>query len=136
MTLDLTIQEVDEIWMATEQQCPSVTSIDRLETICTVPSLLGSGYHREMELYPGLDLCIFNATYNDLTFRGVENRHLVQFMVHLSGIIDSGHFLYLDSSCETPSWCGRSLAATPVKAVFCYADRRTAPRTATFSARG
>ncbi|MDV2998233.1 MAG: HTH-type transcriptional activator RhaR [Chroococcidiopsis sp. SAG 2025] len=105
MTLDLTIQEVDEIWIETEQQCPPVTSIDRLEAIYTMPSLLGSGYHREMELHPGLDLCIFNATYNNLTIRGVENRHLVQFMVHLSGVIDSGHFLYLDA---TQSYIGGS----------------------------
>jgi AraC-like DNA-binding protein len=98
MSLDLTAQEFNEIWMEAEQQCPPVTSIDRRETICSVPSRLGSGYRREMELYPGLELTIFNETLNNLTFRGVENRHLVQFMVHLSGVIDTGHSLYQDAN--------------------------------------
>ncbi|XPM52408.1 MAG: hypothetical protein EDM05_028955 [Leptolyngbya sp. IPPAS B-1204] len=33
MSLDLTAQEVDDIWMEAEQHCPPATSIDRLETI-------------------------------------------------------------------------------------------------------
>jgi AraC-like DNA-binding protein len=120
MSLDLTAQEVDEIWMEAEQQCPPVTSIDRLETICSVPSRLGSGYRCEMELYPGLELTIFNETLNDLTFRGEENRHLVQFMVHLSGVIDTGHLLYQDanqsyigSSGIQPAFTSFSPAAQP-----------------------
>lgn len=106
MSFDLTAQEFDEICMEAEQQCPPVTSIDRLETISSVPPLLGSGYHRQMELFPGLELSIFNETYPDgLTYRGVENRHLVQFMVHLSGVVDSGSFLYQDA---TQSYIGGS----------------------------
>lgn len=105
MSLDLTEQEVDEIWMEAEQHCLPVTSIDRLETICTVPTLLGSGYRRKIELYPGLELLIFNETFNNLTFHGVENRHLVQFMVHLSGVIETGHSLYQDA---TQSYIGGS----------------------------
>ncbi|NEQ20627.1 MAG: helix-turn-helix transcriptional regulator [Microcoleus sp. SIO2G3] len=99
MSLDLTTQDVDEIWMEAEQRCPPATSIDRLETIHTVPSQLGTGYNRDIELCPGLELSIFNETYHeDLTFRGVEHPHLVQFMVHLSGVIDSGSFLYQDAT--------------------------------------
>jgi AraC-like DNA-binding protein len=105
MSLDLTAQEVDEIWMEAEQQCPPVTSIDRLETICVVPTRLGRGYQREMELCPGLELEIFNVTYNDLMFRHKESPHSVQFMVHLSGVIDSGDHLYQDS---TQSYVGGS----------------------------
>jgi hypothetical protein len=43
-------------------------------------------------------LTIFNETPNDLTFRGEENRHLVQFMIHLSGVIDTEHSLYQDAN--------------------------------------
>lgn len=106
MGLDLTTQEVDAIWLEAKQHCPPATSIDRLETIRTVPSQLGHGYHREMELCPGLELAIFHETYpQGLTFRGSENRHPVQFMVHLSGVVDSGDFLYQDA---THSYIGGS----------------------------
>jgi AraC-like DNA-binding protein len=98
MSLDLTAQEFDVIWMEAEQRYPPATSIDRLETIHTIPSQLGYGYRRTMELCPGLELEIFNETYpNGLVYRGVEHQHLVQFMVHLSGVVDSGSFLYQDA---------------------------------------
>jgi len=106
MSLDLTVQDVDELWMEAKQHRPPATSIDRLETIHTVPSQLGSGYSREMELCAGLELAIFHTTYaEDLTCRGVENPHPVQFMVHLSGVVDSGDFLYQDA---TQSYIGGS----------------------------
>jgi AraC-like DNA-binding protein len=99
MSLDLTAQEVDEIWLEAEQHCPPVTSIDRLETIRAVPSQLGNGYYRDIELCPGLELSIFHETYpRGFTYRGVEHPHLVQFMVHLSGVVDSGDFLYQDAA--------------------------------------
>ena len=62
-----------------------------------MPSRLGSGYHREMELYPGLELSIFHETYNDLTTRAPENQHLVQFNVHLSGVNDSADYVLIDA---------------------------------------
>ncbi len=112
MGFDLTAQEVDEIWMEAEQHCPPATSIDRLETIRTVPSRLGTGYKRDIELCPGLELSIFNETYHeDLTFRGLEHSHLVQFMVHLSGVVDSGSFLYQDA---TQSYIGGNGIQPPV----------------------
>jgi AraC-like DNA-binding protein len=59
-----------------------------------------------MELCPGLELSIFNETYHeDFTYRGREHPHLVQFTVHLSGVIDSGSFLYQDA---TQSYIGGS----------------------------
>ncbi|MBE9156977.1 helix-turn-helix transcriptional regulator [Nodosilinea sp. LEGE 06152] len=106
MSLVLTDQEVSALWAEAEQHCLLATSIDRLETIHTLPSSLGYGYCREIELCAGLDLTIFNETYStNFTFRGVENRHLVQFMVHLSGVVDSGDFLYQDA---TQSYVGGS----------------------------
>lgn len=96
MGLDLTAQEIKEIWVEAEQQCSPVTSIDGLETIYSVPTLLGSGYRREIELYPGLELCIFNENYRDLTVQGTEDEHPVQFKVHLSGIEDSGDHVLIN----------------------------------------
>ncbi len=115
MSLDLTAQEVDEIWTEAEQHRPPAISIDRLESIHTVPSQLGSGYIREIELCPGLDLAIFHETYAaDLTYRLFEHPHLVQFMVHLSGVVDSGDFLYQDA---TQSYIGGS-GIQPAVAIF------------------
>jgi AraC-like DNA-binding protein len=106
MGLDLTAQEVHAIWDEAEQCHPPSPSIDCMETIHTMPSELGSGYRREIELCPGLELATFSETYHeDLTFRGVEHQHLVQFMVHLSGVVDSGSFLYQDA---TQSYIGGS----------------------------
>ena len=106
MSLDLTATEFDDIYEDAQQQCPPVTSADGLENIHTLPSQLGYGYHREIELCSGLELAIFHEIYPDgFIYRGVENLHPIQFMVHLSGTVDSGSFLYQDS---TRSYIGGS----------------------------
>jgi AraC-like DNA-binding protein len=97
MGLSLTVQEIDAIALEAEQDCPPVVSADGLETLCRMPPQIGHGYRREIELCPGLELGIFHETHNDLTVRVAENQHLVQFMVHLSGVVDCGDFLYQDS---------------------------------------
>jgi AraC-like DNA-binding protein len=89
MSLTLTAQEHDEICLEAAQRCLPIVSIDRLETIYPMPAQLGQGYSRVMELYPGLELSIFNETYrDDVTFRASENQHPVQFQVRLTGIED------------------------------------------------
>lgn len=105
MGLDLTAQEIEEIWVEAEQQCPPVTSIERLETIYSVPTLLGSGYRRQIDLYPGLELCIFNETYCDLIAQVTENEHLVQFnfKVAVSHIYLFQPELYGISACSDAS---------------------------------
>jgi len=114
MSLDLTSQEVDAIWDETEQHCPPITSIDRLETIYTVPSQLGNGYVRDIELCPGLDLRILNKTPHDLTQRFLENDHPVQFAAYVSGVFDSGDFVRIDAE---QSYIGGS-GIQPCHAVF------------------
>jgi AraC-like DNA-binding protein len=90
MSRYLTAHEYDEIWLEVEQHCPPATSIDRAETIYSLSSTLGSFYNREIELYPGLDLCIQHITHHqDLTVKVSENEHLVQFLVLLSGVVDA-----------------------------------------------
>lgn len=99
MSLDLTDAELDEIYAEAEQHCPPVSSADGLESIHTLPTQLGYGYSRKIDLCSGLELVIFYEIYPDgFIYRGVENAHPVQFMVHLSGTVDSGSFLYQDSS--------------------------------------
>ena len=115
MSLDLTAKELDAIWADAGQQSPPAMSTDGLETICTLPSQLGYGYLRQIELCPGLELTIFHETYPEgFIYRGVENPHLVQFMVHLSGVIDSGSFLYQDSNYSYIGGSGIQRAVTNV----------------------
>ncbi|NJK54137.1 MAG: helix-turn-helix transcriptional regulator [Leptolyngbyaceae cyanobacterium SU_3_3] len=97
MSLDLTSEAVDEIWAEAEQQCAPVTTIDGLETIHIVPSILGQGYERAIELMPGVYLNIFYYTFHDLTIQTLENEHLVQFLVNLSGVADGGDYLLINS---------------------------------------
>ena len=97
MSLDLTIQEADEIYAEAEQHYPPATSVDHMEIIYPEPSKLGSGYNREMELCSGLELCIMDITSHDLTLRVPENDHLVQFTVLLSGTCDCGDHVQLNA---------------------------------------
>lgn len=97
MGLELTTQEISSIWQEAEQQCPPATSIDRLETLYTVPAPLGSGHCRAIELFPGLELCIINKTSPDLTRQVPENDHPVQFAAYLSGVYDSGDLVLINS---------------------------------------
>ncbi|MEM9903699.1 MAG: AraC family transcriptional regulator [Cyanobacteria bacterium P01_D01_bin.44] len=96
MSLDLTLQDLDALEEA-EQQATPVASPDSAEAIYTVPPQIGSGYHREIELQPGMELRIFNYTYRDVALRIPEDQHLVQFIVHLSGVADSGDLVYQDA---------------------------------------
>jgi len=98
MSLDLTDHELDEIWTEAGQHYPPATSIDRVETIYSASSSLGSIYSREIELCPGLELCIQHSTYHeDLTVKGSENEHLVQFAVLLSGVADAGSHVLINA---------------------------------------
>ena len=97
MSLDLTLQEADELYAEAEQHCPPATSADHMEIIYPEPFKLGSGYNREMELCSGLELCIMDVTPRDLMLRVPENNHLVQFSVLLSGVCDCGDHLQLNA---------------------------------------
>ncbi|MEM1255628.1 MAG: AraC family transcriptional regulator [Cyanobacteria bacterium P01_H01_bin.21] len=106
MSLDLTAQAVDDICAEAERSGAVTMSTDGLETICTIPSPLGYGYRREIELCSGLELAIFHETYfDDLIYREIENHHPVQFMVSLSGTINTTGFLHQDA---TQSYVGGS----------------------------
>ena len=103
MGITLTSQQLDDLLV--ETQCQTLTACqdsvqatrqERLETIYTLPPQIGSGVLRELELCEGLLLSIVQAKTHDLTVKLPENSHLVQFMVHLSGVVDGGDILYQD----------------------------------------
>lgn len=120
MSLNLTPQLEAEIWEEADRHYPPVTSIDRLETIYTLPPLLGCGHQRVLELVPGLELCFFNDHYReDTTFHIDENDHLVQFRLLLSGMEDSKDVLinreqsYIGGSGKQPHLTNRIPQAQP-----------------------
>ena len=97
MSLDLTVHDIGAIVTEAQQNYPPVTSSDQVETIYTQPPTLGSGYTREIEVYPGLDFCIVDRVQHDLTVHVPENQHSVQFAVYLLGVLDCGEHLQLNA---------------------------------------
>lgn len=93
MSLELTTHDIEVIEAEAAQHYPPIISSDHLEITYTEPPTLGSGNTREIKLCPGLELCIFDNVWHDLTERVSENEHLVQFVAHLSGMINSGDYL-------------------------------------------
>ncbi|MGD1896968.1 MAG: hypothetical protein ACFB16_08450 [Phormidesmis sp.] len=80
-----------------------------------MPAELGSGFVRDVALQPGMELCIFDRVYQDITYRFPESQHPVQFMVLLSGVVDSGDFLYQDANW---GYIGGSGIQHPVSSFF------------------
>ncbi|MEM9219566.1 MAG: hypothetical protein AAGD25_35205 [Cyanobacteria bacterium P01_F01_bin.150] len=94
--LNLTAQEKYDIWAEALSDRPPIYAPDGSEMHFTLPTPLGVGNHRAIEVAPGMVLNVFEATYRDLCLRVPENEHPVQFEILLSGAIDSGDFLYQD----------------------------------------
>ncbi|MEM9804583.1 MAG: AraC family transcriptional regulator [Cyanobacteria bacterium P01_D01_bin.56] len=115
MVLELSQSAESALWEETEQQFKPVTSADGLETVCKVPPKLGKGHDREVSLQPGVELCIFDRTYQDIAIHIPENQHPVQFMVYLSGVADSGDFIYQDANL---GYVGGSGIQSPVRTIF------------------
>lgn len=98
MSLDLTTHEIDAIYAEAERDYPPITSSDQVETIYMEPPQLGSGHIREIKLFLGLELCIFDRVlHNELTERAPENEHLVQFEALLSGVWDCGEHVQINT---------------------------------------
>ena len=113
MPPDLTASEVDAFYARAAQH--STTTPDGLETVFSLSSELGYGYNRTVALYPGLDMTIFHETWPDgLICHGFEAPHRVQFMVHLSGTVDTGSFLHQDADHSYIGGSGIQQAATSV----------------------
>ena len=96
MSLDLTVQDVDEIYAEAERHCPPAVSIDHVETICAEPPQLGSGYNREIELCAGLELRIMDVLPCEMTLTYPESEHPIQFSAFLSGSFDCGDYLQVN----------------------------------------
>ncbi|MBE7384257.1 MAG: helix-turn-helix transcriptional regulator [Leptolyngbya sp. SIO1E4] len=115
MVFELSQSASDALWLETHQQFMPVTSADGLETISKIPPQLGKGYEREVALQPGVELHIFDSTYQDIAIHIPENQHPVQFMVYVSGVADSGDFIYQDANW---GYVGGSGIQTPVRTFF------------------
>lgn len=94
MALRLSAQNKADIWAESNVICPPQFSEDGTELKFTMPEKLGAGYHRKIKLCPGMELNIFHKTYRDIVVDMPENHHPVQFEIFLSGVVDSGEFLY------------------------------------------
>lgn len=62
--------------------------LDEFELLYEVPSCIGQGYTRQLELHPGVELEIWNYEYHDnLTIKAPVHDYLVQFFLLSSGFI-------------------------------------------------
>jgi len=62
--------------------------LDEFELLYEVPSCIGQGYTRQLELHPGVELEIWNYEYHDdLTIKAPVHDHWVQFLLLSSGFI-------------------------------------------------
>lgn len=88
MAIALTQREEDELWYESAQTILQPSSIEPFEFYLEMPSFLGSGYHKRIELHPELCLTIIDYEYRDdyLLNRPASN-HPLQFGVLLSGIV-------------------------------------------------
>lgn len=58
-----------------------------------IPECLGEGYFQEIELFPGLDLAIYDNEYrNDLVVKSPVRDHPVQFCIFLSSVVHHEDF--------------------------------------------
>ena len=121
MSLKLNPQEHQTLWDAAKQEQPSVISADELATTLPMPASLGCGGNQEIELQPGVELCLFDRTYHHKTTVSIhESPHLVQFMVYLTGTADSGDFVYQNAD---RGYIGGSGIQRPLQTCFPQGQR-------------
>ena len=91
MGIDLSWQEANALWAEAAHQSPPTTSIDGLEIIQPLPTQVGSGYNRIIELQLEMELHIFSDTFHDCTLRMPKNQHPLQFTVYLSDAVEGAN---------------------------------------------
>ncbi|MEG3846910.1 AraC family transcriptional regulator [Microcoleus sp. herbarium19] len=90
MTFTLTRSDWNELWDSTNRSPNPQTAIDSFETVCQMPSCLGSGYSRDLQLASGIWLNLSDCTcQQDWTLKVPDHDHLIQIYVVLSGTIDT-----------------------------------------------
>jgi AraC-like DNA-binding protein len=86
MALTFSLSDWDELWQNAPQTYCADLVLDDFETLCLIPTGLGRGYTRSMELCPGLSLELFDQTYHqDWLVRHPVHDHLVQCHIYLLG---------------------------------------------------
>lgn len=88
MTIVLTAREDEELWDEAAQNSLQTSSIESFEAYSEMPSFLGKGYNKYVELHPELWLTISDHEFrDDYILNFPTSDHPLQFSVLLSGII-------------------------------------------------
>ncbi|MDM9379795.1 AraC family transcriptional regulator [Chlorogloeopsis sp. ULAP01] len=88
MTITLTPHEDEELWDEAAQNSLQPSFIEPFESYSEMPSFLGSGYRKEIELHPELWLTIIDCELrDDYVLKRPSSNHPLQFGVLLSGIM-------------------------------------------------
>jgi AraC-like DNA-binding protein len=92
MTLTLNQADWDELQKQSPVTCPDKLVLEDFEQLTGVPELVGRGYCRGMELFPGVWLSFSEQTSDqDWRHRVSAHDHSIQIMILLSG------FIYFDA---------------------------------------
>jgi hypothetical protein len=84
MTIALTLREEDELWDEAAQNTLQPAFIEPFEFYVQMPSYLGSGYDKQIELHPELYLRIFEYNFrDDFVIKYPTASHPLQFGVCL-----------------------------------------------------
>lgn len=112
MTTLFTDSEWEQLWQSQPQSALANLALDDFETLDCVPSCLGQGYSRSMELCPGLWLELLDQTfYQTWQLRAPAHDHMVQYLIYLSGYVThadvhptlDGHRSYFSGSGISPA---------------------------------
>ncbi|PSN08516.1 AraC family transcriptional regulator [filamentous cyanobacterium CCT1] len=99
MTLILNQADWDELHEQAPQPELGSQVLDEFESLIGVPKSIGRGYHRGMELSPGVWLSFAEASYQqDVRVNVPAHNHPIQIGVFLSGYLDCSIHPTLDDS--------------------------------------
>lgn len=88
MTTVFTDLEWEHLWQSKPQTALAKLVLDDFETLDVVPSCLGRGYIRNLELCPGLSLELLDQTFHQTwQLRLPVHEHLVQYHIYVSGYV-------------------------------------------------
>ncbi|GJD15217.1 transcriptional regulator [Rivularia sp. IAM M-261] len=102
-------------WQELQQQAPKPEFqnivLDGFEELEGVPEIVGRGYNRIINLFPGICLCFFDGEYHrDLMVKIPVHDHLIQIMILLSGFLYCDVHPTMDGKCSYFSGSGISPA--------------------------
>jgi len=101
MTIALTMQENLELWAEAEMN--SLSNPEPDESICQFPRQRGTGYRREIEVYPDLWLTIMDVKYrdDDILLKFPESNHPLQFGI---SVLDTENTTFISGAGVQRAW--------------------------------